>query len=112
MSSLYQYGNVNPQYVDAGCPAQCFGNNEYSELSDYYGAVPIPPSTAIRIYNTPLSVNPQTYQIQNPTELTDQQMAKSLASNAQAAAQAAKTAQAAAQQAQAAVAHFIRTRQF
>ena len=57
MSGLFQYGNVSPLYSDAGCPTQCYGNNEYADLSDYYGAVPIPSSTAIRIFNTPLSVN-------------------------------------------------------
>jgi len=80
MSGLYQFGNVSPLYTDAGCPTQCFGNNEYAGLSDYYGAVPIPPSTAVRIYNTPLSVNPQSYEVQTPAKLTEQQVQQAVAS--------------------------------
>ena len=68
MSGIYQYGNVSPLYVDAGCPTQCYANNEYSELNDYYGAVPIPTSTAARLFNTPLNINPNTYQIQGATQ--------------------------------------------
>ena len=75
MSGLFQYGNVSPLYMDAGCPTQCYANNEYSDLSDYYGAVPIPASTASRIYNTPLSVNAATQQIQTPANLTQQEVA-------------------------------------
>ena len=62
--SNYQYGNVSPLYVDAGCPTQCFANNEYSDLGNYYNATPIPSSTAVRIFNTPLNINPNTYAIQ------------------------------------------------
>ena len=80
MSGIYQFGNVSPLYTDAGCPTQCYANNEYADLSDYYGAVPIPPSTAVRIYNTPLSVNPSTYQIQTPAKLTEDQVQQAVAS--------------------------------
>jgi len=80
MSGIYQYGNVSPLYTDAGCPTQCYANNEYAGLSDYYGAVPIPSSTAVRIYNTPLSVNPSTYQIQTPAKLMEEQVQQAVSS--------------------------------
>lgn len=106
MSGLYQFGNVSPLYTDAGCPTQCFGNNEYADLSDYYGAVPIPPSTAIRIYNTPLSVNPKNYEIQTSAKLTEQQVQQAVSS--------ANAAKAAADQevakAEALLAQYIRMR--
>jgi len=57
MSGLYQYGPVSPLYVDAGCPTQCYSNNEYAPINAYYEANPIPASTAIRIYNTPIQVD-------------------------------------------------------
>jgi hypothetical protein len=100
MSGIYQFGNVSPLYVDAGCPTQCFGNNEYADLTDYYGAVPIPASTAVRIYNTPLAVNPQTYQIQTSAKITEADVA---AAQAQAQAAANKAAEMKAQ--------YIRSRQ-
>jgi hypothetical protein len=105
-SGLYQFGNVSPLYADAGCPAQCYSNNEYADLSDYYGAVPIPPSTAIRIYNTPLSVNQKTYEIETSAKLSEQQVQQA----AQAAATAQQAAATAQQAAAAATQQYIRMR--
>jgi hypothetical protein len=106
MSGIYQFGNVSPLYTDAGCPTQCYANNEYADLSDYYGAVPIPPSTAIRIYNTPLSVNQKTYEIETPARLTEQQVQQVVA-NANASKAAADQEVA---QAEALLAQYIRMR--
>lgn len=47
------YDVSNAQYRDAGCPSQCSSMYEYatvSEMNGVQGAVPIPPSTASRLY--------------------------------------------------------------
>jgi hypothetical protein len=55
-------------YRDAGCPSQCQDMYEYAtveEMNGITGAVPIPASTAQRIYQTPSTVNQQG-QVVNP----------------------------------------------
>lgn len=55
-------------YRDAGCPSQCSSMYEYAtveEMNGITGAVPIPSSTAQRIYQTPSTVNTQG-QVVNP----------------------------------------------
>ena len=51
----------NPTYRDAGCPSQCSDMYEYAtvtEMNGVGGAVPIPPSSQIRLYTAPSAVQP------------------------------------------------------
>jgi hypothetical protein len=126
MSGLYQYGPVSPLYVDAGCPTQCYSNNEYAPINEYYAANPIPASTAVRIYNTPIQVDAD-YQTSGPSldvnaaAQAAQQAAVAAAQAASQVAQAAGATPAQAQQiaaaaannaAQGVVSQYIRRRRF
>ena len=126
MSGLYQYGPVSPLYVDAGCPTQCYSNNEYAPINAYYEANPIPASTAIRIYNTPIQVDAD-FQTAGPSLDVNavaqmaQQMALTAANTANRVAQATGATPAQASQlaaaaadeaAQTVVANYIRRRRF
>ena len=126
MSGLYQYGPVSPLYVDAGCPTQCYSNNEYAPINAYYEANPIPASTAIRIYNTPIQVDSD-FQTAGPSLDVNavaqmaQQMALTAANTANRVAQATGATPAQASQlaaaaadeaAQTVVANYIRRRRF
>ena len=56
----YMYDVSNPSYRDAGCPSQCSSMYEYStvsEMNGVSGAVPIPPSSQLRLYQMPTTVN-------------------------------------------------------
>jgi hypothetical protein len=126
MSGLYQYGYSNPLYVDAGCPTQCYSNNEYAPISSYYEANPIPASTAVRIYNTPVQVDAD-YQTSGPSldvNAAAQAAQQAALAAAAAAAQVAQAAGATVEQtqqiaaaaadnaAQGVVSQFIRRRRF
>ena len=53
----YMYDVSNPAYRDAGCPSQCSSMYEYAtvtEMNGVSGAVPIPPSSQLRLYNAPV----------------------------------------------------------
>jgi hypothetical protein len=55
----YMYDVSNPSYRDAGCPSQCSSMYEYStvaEMNGLTGAVPIPPSSQLRLFNPPVAV--------------------------------------------------------
>jgi hypothetical protein len=66
------YDVSNPSYRDAGCPSQCSSMYEYStvsEMNGVNGAVPIPPSSQLRLYQMPTTVNAagQTANVPPPT---------------------------------------------
>jgi hypothetical protein len=68
----YMYDVSNPSYRDAGCPTQCSAMYEYatvSEMNGVNGAVPIPPSSQLRLYQTPTTVGAtgQTANLPPPT---------------------------------------------
>ena len=63
----YMYDVSNPAYRDAGCPSQCSSMYEYAtvtEMNGVSGAVPIPPSSQLRLYTAPVVVS-GTNQISN-----------------------------------------------
>ena len=56
------YDVSNATYRDAGCPSQCSAMYEYStvaEMNGVNGALPIPPTSQLRLYQTPSVVNAQ-----------------------------------------------------
>jgi len=62
------YDVSNATYRDAGCPSQCSSMYEYSTVADMNGiggALPIPPSSQLRLYTTPSTINQQG-QVVNP----------------------------------------------
>ena len=64
----YMYDVSNATYRDAGCPSQCSAMYEYStvaEMNGVNGALPIPPTSQLRLYQTPSVVNAQN-QVVNP----------------------------------------------
>ena len=64
----YMYDVSNPAYRDAGCPSQCSSMYEYAtvtEMNGVSGAVPIPPSSQLRLYTAPVVQTAQG-QIINP----------------------------------------------
>ena len=64
----YMYDVSNPAYRDAGCPSQCSSMYEYAtvtEMNGVGGAVPIPPSSQLRLYTPPVVQTPQG-QVVNP----------------------------------------------
>ena len=64
----YMYDVSNPAYRDAGCPSQYSSMYEYAtvtEMNGVSGAVPIPPSSQLRLYTPPVVQTAQG-QIQNP----------------------------------------------
>lgn len=64
----YMYDVSNPAYRDAGCPSQCSSMYEYAtvtEMNGVSGAVPIPPSSQLRLYTPPVVQTAQN-QIVNP----------------------------------------------
>lgn len=65
----YMYDVSNPAYRDAGCPSQCSSMYEYAtvtEMNGVSGAVPIPPSSQLRIYNAPVVQTPQGQIVNQP----------------------------------------------
>jgi len=62
------YDVSNATYRDAGCPSQCSAMYEYAtvnEMNGVSGALPIPPSSQLRLYTTPSVVNDKG-QVVNP----------------------------------------------
>jgi hypothetical protein len=69
----YMYDVSNPTYRDAGCPSQCNSMYEYAtvkEMNGTAGAVPIPPSSQLRIFNAPVTVNANNQVVNTPAVTT------------------------------------------
>ncbi len=65
----YIYDVTNATYRDAGCPSQCFAMNDYSTVDNMNGvggALPIPPSSQLRLYQTPSVINDQNKVVNPP----------------------------------------------
>jgi hypothetical protein len=63
MSTSAYFGDVQPQYRDAGCPSQCMGMNEYTTIKDMYsfGTSPDTPLLAADpLQQASLNVQPST----------------------------------------------------